>query len=188
MQTTRYKFQKAVESAKADSTQWLKDEFKAVLESDKDFTRKCDYIGFSIAGIDSKVAAIDEEIKELQQIRQKLKAAKELALTTGAEVFSSYGIEKLEGAGISSITVTKPTTKSKEKFEVLDPDILIAAGYTKTVLDEDAVRKAFDDGDENVQQYCELSVIETTTPAKLKINKRRASNSTVDLQEIKDVA
>ena len=183
MQTTRYKFQKAVESAKADSTQWLKDEFKSVLESDKDFTRKCDYIGFSIAGIDSKVAAIDEEIKELQQIRQKLKAAKEIALTSGAEVFSSYGIEKIEGAGISSITVTKPTKKRKEKFEVLDPDILIAAGYTKTVLDEDAVRKAYDDGDENVQQYCELSVIETTTPAKLKINKRRSANNIDSITE-----
>ena len=177
MKTTRYKFEQAVQEVKPETTEWLKDEFKAILESEKDYTRKADYIGFSIAGIDSKVVSLDEEIKELQNLKKKLKSAKDLALTIGAEVFSIYGIEKIDGAGISSITITKPTTKSKEKFEILDSDALIDAGYVKTVLDEEAVARAFEENDPLVQQYCELSVIETATPAKLKINKRRSTNN-----------
>ena len=178
MKTTRYRFQTAIESVNEDTTNWLKDEFKTILESEKDFTRKCDYIGFSIANIDSKVASLDEEIKELQNLKKKLKVAKDLALTIGAEVFSSYGIEKLEGAGISSITLSKESVKTKSSLQILDPDALIAAGYVKTVIDEEAVTKALESDDPLVQQYCDLTIEEVTTPAKLKINKRRSSNNT----------
>ena len=40
MKTTRYKFEQAVQEVKPESINWLKDEFKAILESTKDFTRK----------------------------------------------------------------------------------------------------------------------------------------------------
>ena len=73
MKTTRYRFEQAVQEVKEDTTGWLIDEYKAILESDKDFTRKADYIGFSIASIDDKVTSIDEEIKELQELKKRLK-------------------------------------------------------------------------------------------------------------------
>ncbi len=177
MKTTRYRFEQAVQEVKTDTTQWLIDEFKAILESDKDFTRKADYIGFSILSIDSKVTSIDEEIKELQQLKKNLKSAKDIALKTGAEVFQSYGIDKLEGAGISSITLSKELTKISKTLEVINQQALIDLGYSKVIvtLDEEAIKDALEAGtDELLNKYTQLTVQETTTPAKLKINKRRA--------------
>ncbi len=193
MKTTRYRFEAAIQAVTEDSKSWLIDELKSILESEKDFTRKADYIGFSIAGIDSKVASLDEEIKELQELKQKLKSAKDIALTTAAEVFLSYGIDKLEGAGISSITVTKPATKIKSNLSISNEDALIQAGFYKKVLDTEAVAAALQsDGDSigymTAQEYASLATEEMTTPSKLKVNKRRGSNNTnftiTDIQEI----
>jgi hypothetical protein len=186
MKTTRYRFEQAVQEVKSDTTAWLKDEFKAVLESDKDFTRKADYIGFSILSIDVKVSSLDEEIKELQQLKKNLKSAKEIALTTGAKVLQEYGIEKIEGAGISSITLTKPSTKVKQQLEVLNEDQLIQAGFYKKTLDEDALIKAYEghgsDSDKVlVRQFSNLDAEIITTEPKLKINKRRTNTKGIAL-------
>lgn len=191
MKTTRYRFEQAVQEVKEDTKSWLKDEFKSILESDKDFTRKADYIGFSIASIDDKVASIDEEIKELQELKKRLKSAKEIALTTGAEVFQGYGIEKIEGAGISSITVTKASVKSKVNLSIINEEALIKLGYFTLSVDEDAVIEALNTHKdlENISEYARLETIETASTAKLKVNKRRGSNSTdfvniIDNQEM----
>ena len=186
MKTTRYRFEQVIQELKEDSSEWLIGELRAILESDKDFTRKCDYIGFSIANLDAKVASIDEEIKELQQLKKQLKSAKELALRIGAKVFSEYGIQKLEGAGISSITLTKPTTKLIQTLELLDPDQLIAMGYAKTLVDEQAVMNALNSVNSKslLQNYAKLSIEEVTTPPKLKINKRRSKSVPLALKEI----
>jgi len=179
MKTTRYKFEQLVQEVKEESTEWLIDEFKSVLESDKDFTRKADYIGFSIASIDVKVASLDEEIKELQEYKKRLKAAKEIALTVGAEVFASYGIEKLEGAGISSITVTKPTTKTKQTLQILNEEKLIKLGYFRVVVDEEALIEALGVPEEleSIAEYVRLDTTEIISTAKLRINKRRGVNN-----------
>ena len=190
MKTLRYRFEQAVQEVNEETTEWLIAEFKSILESDKDYTRKCDYIGFSIANIDAKVASIDDELKELQALKKKLKLAKDIALRIGAEVFAEYGIDKLEGAGISSITVTKESTKSKQSIEIIDEEALIDLGYYNMIVDTDAIAKAFDTNDaEEIAPYIRLNTTDTTTTAKLKINKRRSSNSadfvnTTDTQEI----
>ena len=177
MKTTRYRFEQAVQEVKEDTTQWLIEELRSILESDKDFTRKCDYIGFSIANMDAKVASIDEEIKELQALKKSLKSAKELTLTIGAKVFGEYGIARIEGAGISSITVSQPVTKMKSTLLITDEEELIKAGYYKISIDEEAVASAFENSEEKklVQKYAQLSVEEVTTLSKLKVNKRRDS-------------
>jgi len=187
MKTTRYRFETAIEQVKEESTQWLKDEFKSILESDKEFTRKADYIGLSIAGIDAKVASIDEEIKELQAYKKKLKAAKEIALTTGAEVFAEYGIDKLEGAGISSITITKAKPSIKRELSINNADALIKLGYFTLSVDEAAVMDAIVSGDtsEELLQYARVVTTETIIPEKLKVNKRRSLHNTIEaLQEV----
>jgi len=177
MKTTRYRFEQVVQEVKEENTDWLRDEFRAVLESNKDFTRKADYIGFSIASIDVKVASIDEEIKELQQLKKSLKSAKNIALKVGAEIFAEYGVEKIEGAGISSITVTSATTKDVQKLEIYDDEELIKAGYYIKVVDEDAVLEAhqYRHRRELIQGLYSVTTIDTSTPAKLRVNKRRVS-------------
>lgn len=42
MRTERYKFEQTIQSTTAKTKEWLKDELRAILESDKDYTRKCD--------------------------------------------------------------------------------------------------------------------------------------------------
>ena len=186
MKTTRYRFEQVIQEVKEDTTKWLTEELRGILESDKDFTRKADYIGFSIASMDSKVASIDEEIKELQQLKKSLKAAKEITLITGAKVFAEYGIDKIEGAGISSITLSKATTKQKSKLTITDEESLIKEGFYKIIVDEEAVLKAYENKHEKdvVAKYSVLELQEIITPSKLKVNKRRAVNSTQEMIEV----
>lgn len=186
MKTTRSRFEKAVQNVNEDSVGWLRDEFKSILESDKDYTRKADYIGFSILSIDSKITSIDEELKELQGLKKKLKEAKSIALTVGAEVLSTYGIDKIEGAGISSISVSKELNKEIKKLEVLNEDALIRHGYYEKVVDEDAVIDAMNyiHRRELIKDYCRVTTIEASIPAKLKVNKRRAVVDSTINQEL----
>ena len=182
MKTTRYRFEQSVQEATDASIEYLKSEFKAILESNKDFTRKCDYIGFSIASIDSKVASLDEEIKELQQLKNNLKSSKDIALITGAKVFAEYGVDKLEGAGISSITVAPEKQRAVQKIEVLDEDELIKAGYWIKIADEDAILEAhqFKHKRELIKGCYRVTDIDLSTPARLKVNKRRGIANYID--------
>jgi hypothetical protein len=187
MKTTRYNFEKAVQEVKSNSTQWLKDEFKSILESNKDYTRKADYIGLSINSIDNRIASIDEEIKEMQHLKKNLKDAKDVVLTTGASIFKEYGIDKIEGATISSITTTKPTIKNKVVITPVNTELLIKSGFYKKVLDTEAINTAYEYGNytELIEKACSIDKITITTLAKLKINKRRKSaNSTILLSDV----
>ena len=183
MKTTRFSFEKAVQEVRGGSTDWLRDEFKEILESDKEFTRKADYIGYSITSIDHKIASLDEEIQLMQEQKRKLKAAKELALTIGAEVFSEYGVEKLEGAGISSITITKAISTQQVQLEVTDEAMLIRAGFVKQVLDMELVNKRYKEGEylDIIKAYTSVVEVDKSKPAKLKINKRRTAVNTTSI-------
>jgi len=189
MKTQRYKFEMQVERASIESTDWLKREFKTILESEKDFTRKADYIGYSILGMDNKINGIDEEIKELQELKKNLKAAKEVAVTVGAEVFTEYGINKIEGIGVSSITLTKEQIKTKTTLKILNEDALIKEGFFKVVIDEKAILEAYSKADErkSLLGYCTVLLNNEKIPKKLKINKKRTSNNSI-YEKIEEVA
>ena len=180
MKTTRYRFETAVQSATAKTKEWLKDELRAILESNKDYTRKADYIGFSVLSIDTRIQSIDEEIKELQELKKTLKTAKEIVVETGAEIFTEYGIDKLDGSGISSITFTGATTIDKTKLVIENTEALIKAGFYKKVLDEDMLRDLYDNPNYSdiIRIHTRLEVTSTPKPAKIKINKRRGVNNT----------
>ena len=192
MKTSRYRFEQAVQDVKEDTKSWLIDEFKSVLESAKDYTRKCDYIGLSIASIDAKAASLDEEINELQELKKRLKSAKDIALTVGAELFGEYGIEKLEGAGISSITLTAGYTKRRQALKIYNPQALIDLGYYKKVLDEGAIAQILlndkSEERENVSPYSAMTTEDTRIPAKLKINKRRATSTSTQNISLKEAS
>ncbi|WP_458699925.1 siphovirus Gp157 family protein [Sulfurospirillum sp. 1307] len=177
MKTTRYRFEQSVQEANASNLEWLKEEYKSILQSNKDYTRKADYIGFSIISIDTKMQSLDDEIKELQHLKKNLKLAKEVALKVGAEVFSEFGIDKLEGAGISSITINKPKVSSKNKLIVHKEEPLIQAGFYKKVIDTDTILEAYKNGEyiDLINKFCSIETI--NYPTKLKINKRRINSN-----------
>ena len=186
MKTTRYQFEQTVQNTTAKTVEWLKEEFRAILESDKDYTRKADYIGFSVLSIDQRIQSLDEEIKELQSLKKQLKTAKEIVLETGAQIFLEYGIDKIDGAGISSITFTGATTTEKNKLVIDNPEPLIEAGLYKKVVDEELVAQYYtsDKYAQVIQENAHIEVISTPKPAKIRINKRRASanntNTTIE--------
>ena len=184
---TRYRFEQIVQEASMGSITWLIDEFKVILESNKPYQSKCDYIGYSISSIDEKILLLDTQIKELQNYKNHLKAAKDIVLTTGAKVFESYGISKIEGAGISSITLTTASSTPKTIINPMNEEELIKAGFYKKVLDDKAIEKAYENGEylTLIQKYCEVSTVIELKPSKLKINKRRGVNNTT-ITEISD--
>lgn len=191
MKTTRYQFERDIEGASSSNAEWLKAAFIAILESDKHFTSKADYIGYSVLSIDEKVQSLDEQIKELQGVKKRLKEAKEIALNIGAEVLTQYGIDKLEGNGISSITLTDTKQSCHQELVIFNEPALIKEGYFKVILDTEAIINDFTKADERavLEPYCNLVTTTTTTPAKLKVNKRRSANKAdftapLNLQEV----
>lgn len=180
MKTTRYQFERDIEGADSSKADWLKQAYKSILESDKHFTAKADYIGFSILSIDEKVQSLDEQIKELQAVKKRLKEAKEVAVTIGAEIFTEYGIDKLEGTGISSITITDIKQSFHQELLIFNEAALINEGYFKVILDTEAIINDFTKADVRaiIEPYCNVIITTTSTLAKLKINKRRSANTT----------
>lgn len=191
MKTTRYQFERDIEGANSSNADWLKQSFASILESDKHFSSKADYIGYSILSIDEKVQSVDEQIKELQGLKKRLKEAKEVALSVGAEIFNDYGIDKLEGAGISSITVTESKHSTATELVIHDEDALFELGYYFKVLDTARVIQDFTKADERarLEPYCDVKLSTTVVEPKLKINKRRSANTadfsgSLNLQEV----
>lgn len=189
MKTTRYQFERDIEGANSSNTDWLKTAFQSILESDKHFTSKADYIGFSILSFDEKVQSLDEQIKELQAVKKRLKEAKEIALTVGAEVLTQYGIDKLEGMGISSITITTAKDNVATELVVTDEEALMELGYYLKVLDTNRVMEEFTKADERgrLVPYCDVVITKSTTLPKLKINKRRSANTTDPINLVSDL-
>jgi len=177
----RYRLEKAVQDVNVTNKQWLHEEIKSLLESNKPYQSKCDYIGYSINSIDEKIKIIDEEMKQLKEYKAKLKGAKDITLSVGAEVFESFGISKIEGNGISSITLSSSTRSTKLKItSYTDEDTLISQGFYKKVIDEKKIIETYTSGDykELLESCCNFQLVETITPSKLRVNKRRASNNT----------
>ena len=134
------------------------------------------------------MVSLDEEIKELQELKKNLKLAKEITLEVGAEVFNEYGIEKLEGAGISSITLSKSTISKKVVITPIDEELLISSGFYKKVLDVEAIKQAYeyDNYTDLIQKACEIETVTEIKPSKLKVNKKRVANN--NLPQLEKVA
>jgi hypothetical protein len=180
MKFVRYQLEKDIQVATMANKEWLKSRLCGILESNKESTAKADYLGLSLLSIDESVKSIDEEISELKALKDSLKLAKEVALEVGAEVFENYGIEKLEGLRVSSLTIHHPVVTPKVNFTVTNPQALIDAGFRKEVLDMDKLKECYNNGEylDLINAHCDISITRETKTKKLKVNKRRSSNNT----------
>lgn len=187
---TRYRFEAAVQDVTQFSKEYLTQEYIDVLESNKPYQKKCDYIGFSLLSIDEKISLLDQEIQNLKDYKQRLKEAQEIALCVGAKVFDYYGITKIEGAGISSITVTNATQTTKLELTILDEQALIQQGFYKKVLDEKKILEYYVNGEykEFILEHAKVEPSIYIKPSRLRINKRRNSNNSsftgIDIPDI----
>lgn len=176
----RNRFEAIVQEVTHTSKDYLKQEFKEILESNKPYMTKTDYISYSITSIDEKINLLDEQLQELQQYKKRLKAAKDIALTVGAEVLAEFGITKIEGAAFSSITTTKQTTSSKLQITVMNEQALIQGGIYKKVVDTKLLEEYYQNNEYKklIEENTSIQTITTIKPSQLKINKRRAVNTT----------
>jgi len=179
MKMTNYRLQTEIENIKVDKQEWFKDYVRQVLESNKPYHAKADYIGLSIKELDNKISYISEDIKELQTLKKNLTNAKAIALEATATVLAEYGIDRLDGTSISSITITPKKTKLKETFRVTDAEALIKLGFYTVVVDEQAVKDAMltIEGMNEIDAFVEVGVVSEEVPAKIKVNARRSSTN-----------
>lgn len=179
MKMTNYRLQTEIENIKTDKQEWFKDYVRQVLESNKPYYAKADYLGLSIKEIDNKISYIADDIKELQALKKNLTTAKAIALEATATVLAEYGIDRLDGTAISSITITPKKTKLKETFSITNPQALIELGFYKVTVDEESVKEAMltVEGMDSIDRYVEVGISKEEIPAKIKVNARRSSSN-----------
>ena len=174
---TNYRLQTEMEHIKPESQEWFKDYIRQVLESDKPYHVKADYIGLSIQEIQNKIDS--EDIKEMSALKKSLTSAKATALEATATVLAEYGIDHLDGTAISSITITAHKTKLKETFKIINEEALIKLGFYTVVVDEQAVKDAMltVEGMDLIDAFVEVGVTQEQVAAKIKVNARKSSQN-----------
>ncbi len=185
MKMTNYRLQTEMENIKPDKQEWFKDYVRQVLESNKPYHAKADYLGLSIQEIQNKIDYLSEDIKEMTALKRSLANAKTTALEATAAVLAEYGIDRLDGTAISSITITPHKTKLKETFKITNPQALIELGFYTVIVDEQAVKDAMQtlEGMNAIDAFVEVSVSNEEVPAKIKVNTRR-SNQNIQATEL----
>ena len=179
MKMTNYRLQTEMENIKEDKQEWFKDYVRQVLESNKPYHAKADYIGLSIQEIQNKIDYLGEDIKEMTALKKSLSTAKDTALEATATVLAEYGIDRLDGTNISSIAITPKKTKLKETFKVIDAEALIKLGYFSVVVDEQSVKDAMltVESMDQIDEFIKVGVTSEEVPAKIKVNARRSSQN-----------
>jgi len=179
MKMTNYRLQTEIENITTDKTEWFKNYVRQVLESNKPYHAKADYIGLSIKELDNKISYISDDIKELQALKKNLTLAKTTALEATAEVLAEYGIDRLDGTAISSITITPKKSKTKDTLNIINSEELIKLGYFRVVVDEASVKEAMTtlEGMNEIDKFVEVGVLKEEVPAKIKVNFRRNSSN-----------
>ncbi len=191
MKTVNYRLQTEIENlSPASQKDWFRNYLKEVLESDKPYYQKSDYIALSFLEIDKKLAYIGSEIKQLTELKKKLTQAKTLGLEIAANILQDYGIDKMEGTAVSSLTIAPPKTRTKETIHYKNPNKIMELGYISFSVDEKAVKEALKtkEGFDELDAYVQVEVEEEAVPAKLKINKRRSASEPTQTVELLEAA
>ena len=190
MKTTNYRLQTQLEHlGPLTQEKYFREYLKEVLESNKPYYIKSDYIALSFIELDNKIQYLSDEIKTLTVLKKRLAEAKTRGLEIAAELLEEYGIDKMEGTVVSSLTTTPPKTKIKETIHYKNPNKIMELGYISFSVDEKAVKNALKtkEGFDELDPYIQVDIEEEEISAKLKINKRRSSNmesvSTTELLE-----
>jgi len=184
MELKKYRLQSEMENLKQGNEEWFKDYVRGVLESNKPYFEKADYIAYSINQISNKIDYISNEIKELQDLKKSLNNSKELAMQITASILTNeYGISKLEsGVAISSITVTPEKSKTSQVITIKNEQAVLGLGYVSFIpdysaIEVDLVKKSKAELKE-LMQFIEVNTITEIMPEKIKINNKKAVNST----------
>jgi len=188
MKLVNYELQKQIEYLSEDKSKvHFKDYLQAILEDEaKPYYQKADYVGLSLNELKNKIDYLSQDIKELQQYKKKLSSALDMAKEITAEVFNSNGIDRIDGNIISSITLSKETTKVKNTITITDEKAVMGLGFVKFEPDTESIEKAMqtEEGQKELSKFVSISSDTITTPSKVKINTKRSVNNTITTDEI----
>ena len=166
----------ALHTGNSQAKQWFYQSVINILENQNlsSFT-KADQIADAFISLDSKLDYIIEQQRLLSNLKKQIEIAKELAKEEVSKALFSFGVTKLEGMKVSSITASKETVKSVAKLEILNEEELLRAGYFKVELDLQAVEEALLSADkrEEVQDYADMKIERVVKGATIRINKRK---------------
>lgn len=182
MELKKYRLQSEMENLKQGNEEWFKDYVRGVLESNKPYFEKADYIAYSINQISNKLDYISNEIKELQELKKFLSNSKELAMQITASILTNeYGISKLEsGVAISSITITPEKSKTSQVITIKNEQAVLGLGYVSFIPDYSAIEVDLANKSKaelkDLMQFIEVNTITEITPQKIKINNKKAVN------------
>ena len=141
--------------------------------------------------IKAKIDTLSSDISELQALKKKLSNALEIAKVQVAEIFASNGIDRIDGNISSSLTLTNPTSKTKDEIIIKNEEALINLGYVKFSVDIEAIEKALQtkEGKKELKKLVDVIPITISTPAKIKVNTKRtsANNSETKVNETDEI-
>lgn len=188
MKLVNYALQNQIEYLSDDKTNsHFKEYLQNILEdTSKPYYQRADYIGLSLNEIKSKIDYLSKDISELQALKKKLTNALEIAKEQVATIFEANGIDRIDGNIISSLTISKSTTKEKNIVNILDENKIMGLGFVKFSVDVEAVEKAITtkQGQKELKGLVEVTPMSITTPAKVKVNMKRASVNNSETDEI----
>jgi len=182
MKLVNYQLQNQIEQlSEQKSNSYFKEYLQSVLEDEsKPYYQKADYVGLSLNELKNKIDFLSADIKELQAYKKKLSSALDIAKEVTAEVFIKNGVDRIDGNIISSITMSKPSTKTKDTLIITDENEVMKMGYVKFEPDTEAILKAIksDDNKKELEKFVSITSETIDTPAKVKINTKRSANNT----------
>ena len=193
MKLVNYQLQTQIEylsDENKSNNEFFKKYLQSILEdTSKPYYQRADYIGLSMQEIKSKIDTLSSDISELQTLKKKLSNALDIAKVQVADIFLSNGIDRIDGNIISSLTLTNPTTKTKDEILIKDEKTLINLGYVKFSVDLEAVEKALQtkEGKKELKKFVDVMPITVTTPAKIKVNTKRTSANNVETIEVDEI-
>lgn len=193
MKLVNYQLQNQIEYLGENKTNsHFKDYLKSVLEdTSKPYYQRADYIGLSMQEIKSKIDTLTSDISDLQALKKKLSTALDIAKVQVAEIFTTNGIDRIDGNIISSLTLTNATSKAKDEIIIKNEDALINLGYVKFSVDLEAIEKALQtkEGKKELKKLVDVIPLTVSTPAKIKVNTKRASvnNTQAEVNETDEI-
>ncbi len=191
MKLVNYQLQTQIEHLGEDKpNNFFKEYLQSILEdTSKPYYQRADYIGLSLNEIKSKIDTLSSDISELQALKKKLSNALDIAKVQVAEIFLANGIDRIDGNIISSLTLTNPTSKTKDEIIIKNEEALINLGYVKFSVDIDAVELALQtkEGKKELKKFVDVMPITVTTPAKIKVNTKRTAVNNVEAIEVDEI-
>ena len=193
MKLVNYQLQTQIEYlGENKANNFFKEYLQSILEdTSKPYYQRADYIGLSLNEIKSKIDTLTSDISDLQALKKRLNSALEIAKELTANIFLENGIDRIDGNIISSLTLTNPTSKTKDEIFIKDENAVINLGYVKFSVDIDAVEKALltKEGIKELKKLVDVTAITITNPAKIKVNTKRvsANNTQTEVNETDEI-